>query len=67
MDMKTPEYTVSHWADDGQKMSFDGHDLNLVIYHAPEHTPDQIAIWDSEERLFLLEIPCMSGLISFSH
>ncbi|KAH8893616.1 Metallo-hydrolase/oxidoreductase [Thozetella sp. PMI_491] len=54
MDMKTPEYTISHWADDGQKMTLDGKDLNLVIYHTPGHTPDQIAIWDSEERVIFV-------------
>ncbi|KEY75229.1 hypothetical protein S7711_07143 [Stachybotrys chartarum IBT 7711] len=54
MDMKTPEYTVGHWADDGQKVTFDGNDLKLVIYHTPGHTPDQIAIWDCEERVLFV-------------
>jgi glyoxylase-like metal-dependent hydrolase (beta-lactamase superfamily II) len=54
MDMKTPEYTVSHWADDGQKLTFDGNDLNLVLYHTPGHTPDQLAIWDVEERVIFV-------------
>ncbi len=47
--MKTPEYTISHWANDGQKMTFDSNDLHFVIYHTLGHTPDQIATWDIEE------------------
>ena len=54
VDMKLPEYTVSHWADDGQMVTFNNDDLNLVIYHTPGHTPDQIAIWDSEERFIFV-------------
>jgi glyoxylase-like metal-dependent hydrolase (beta-lactamase superfamily II) len=54
MDMQTPKYTVGQWADDGQRLTFDGNNLNLVIYHTPGHTPDQIAIWDSEERVIFV-------------
>jgi glyoxylase-like metal-dependent hydrolase (beta-lactamase superfamily II) len=52
--MRTPVYTIGHWADDGQNLTFDGNDLNLVIYHTPGHTPDQIAIWDSNERIIFV-------------
>lgn len=48
--MQTPEYKVTNWADDGQTMTFDGHDLGLVIYHTPGHTPDELAVWDPQER-----------------
>lgn len=54
MDIKTPDYTVGHWADDGERMSFDGQDLNMTIYHTPGHTLDQVAIWDSDERVLFV-------------
>lgn len=49
--MKTPVYTVTNWAGDGQKVTDrNGLDLHLTIYHTPGHTPDQLAIWDTDER-----------------
>lgn len=52
--METPEYKVTNWATDGQEMTYDngsgGHGLELVIYHTPGHTPDELAIWDPRER-----------------
>lgn len=48
--MKTPAYTITNWAGDGQAVTDrDGLDLNLTIYHTPGHTPDQVAIWDQDE------------------
>lgn len=53
--MATPKYEITHWASDGEQMKFsrdDGttHDLGLIIYHTPGHTPDELAVWDPEER-----------------
>ncbi|MCJ1459586.1 hypothetical protein MMC28_009965 [Mycoblastus sanguinarius] len=45
-----PEYKVSYWADDHERLSFDGHPLNLQVLHTPGHTPDELAYYDEEER-----------------
>ena len=57
--METPEYKVTNWADDGQRVfagedSESGEDLGLVIYHSPGHSPDEIAIWDPKERVIFV-------------
>lgn len=54
--METPKYKVTHWADDGQHVqtSDSGDDLGLVIYHTPGHTPDQLAVWDPQERVIFV-------------
>ncbi|KAF3761247.1 hypothetical protein M406DRAFT_357658 [Cryphonectria parasitica EP155] len=56
--MDTPRYTVRHWAGDAETMRHDdgseSHDLGLVIYHAPGHTPDEVAIWDPQERVLFV-------------
>ncbi|RYP40805.1 hypothetical protein DL767_001451 [Monosporascus sp. MG133] len=54
--MKTPEYKVTVWAEDGQNVIYgpDNTDLGLVIYHTPGHTPDELAIWDSRERVLFV-------------
>lgn len=51
--MSTPDYAVTDWASDGQHMTHgsDASDLGLAVYHTPGHTPDQLAIWDPEERV----------------
>lgn len=54
--METPKYAVTNWASDGESMKhhassdFDAQDLGLIIYHTPGHTPDELAIWDANER-----------------
>ncbi|KAJ6785617.1 hypothetical protein PWT90_00490 [Aphanocladium album] len=56
--LKTPAYTITNWAEDGQQVT-DGNslDLNLTIYHTPGHTPDHLAIWDPDEgHLFVGDI-----------
>ncbi|KAF6226332.1 hypothetical protein HO133_009198 [Letharia lupina] len=50
LDVPTPEYTVSYWADDLDKLSFDGKPLHLQILHTPGHTPDELAWYDEQER-----------------
>lgn len=49
--MGVPVYQVTDWADDGQVVTnSDGTNLHLAIYQAPGHTPDELAVWDPEER-----------------
>lgn len=53
--METPEYKVTNWVSDGERMAYlDGtstsNDLDLIIYHTPGHTPDELALWDPQER-----------------
>lgn len=54
--METPKYAVTNWASDGESVTHhasddsDAQDLGLVIYHSPGHTPDELAIWDANER-----------------
>ncbi|KAK0745437.1 beta-lactamase-like protein [Schizothecium vesticola] len=54
--VETPKYKVTHWADDVQHVqtSDSGDDLGLVIYHTPGHTPDQLAVWDPQERVIFV-------------
>ncbi|KAJ4110283.1 hypothetical protein NW768_012043 [Fusarium equiseti] len=56
--MKLPEFTVTQWASDSVHVTAPGvtgygehKDLGLVIYQTPGHMPDQVAIWDPEERV----------------
>ncbi|KFX89571.1 hypothetical protein V490_06938 [Pseudogymnoascus sp. VKM F-3557] len=49
--METPEYTVTNWCNDGERVvDNSGLDLGLIIYQTPGHTPDEVAIWDEKER-----------------
>ena len=50
IDVPTPKYTVSRWADDFEKLSFDDRPLRLQIIHTPGHTPDELAWYDEQER-----------------
>ena len=54
--MKTPQYTVTHWTADGEciKYGTDYPDLGLVVYQTPGHVPDEIAVWDSNERVLFV-------------
>lgn len=54
VEMDTPDYTVTNWADDGQRLTYRGDDLGLICYHTPGHTPDSIAIWDPTERVLFV-------------
>ncbi|KAF7563347.1 hypothetical protein G7046_g772 [Stylonectria norvegica] len=51
--IETPQYKVSTWADDGQRVvgGKNKRDLGLVVYHTPGHTPDELAVWDPKERV----------------
>jgi len=54
--METPEYKVSHWASDGERVTppDSPEHQSLVIYHTPGHTPDELAIWDPLERVLFV-------------
>lgn len=49
--MKTPQYTVTNWAANAEHVVIDSKDLGLTIYQTPGHTPDELAIWDQQERV----------------
>lgn len=50
LDLSTPEYTISYWADDLEELFFDEEPLHLQILHTPGHTPDELAWYDDRER-----------------
>ena len=50
LGLPTPEYTVSYWAKDYEKVSFSGVSLGLQIIATPGHTPDELAWYDEQER-----------------
>jgi glyoxylase-like metal-dependent hydrolase (beta-lactamase superfamily II) len=55
LNIKTPEYTITNWCRDGQQVVDNaGHGLGLTVYHTPGHTPDEVAIWDSCERVLFV-------------
>lgn len=67
MGIATPKYTISSWAEDGQSVDDNAAAEGvLTIYHIPGHTPDQLAIWDSEERhLFVGDMLYLDAPILF--
>lgn len=50
LGVPVPEYTVSHWANDCEEVTFEGQSLRLEILHTPGHTPDELAWYDETER-----------------
>ncbi|KAL9075514.1 MAG: hypothetical protein Q9161_001586 [Pseudevernia consocians] len=50
IDVPTPKYTVSCWADHLKKLLFNEESLGLQILHTPGHTPDELAWYDEHER-----------------
>ena len=49
LDIDLPDYKVSHWAKDFEKI-YNSPSLNLQILHTPGHTPDELAFYDEDER-----------------
>ncbi|KAF1808814.1 Metallo-hydrolase/oxidoreductase, partial [Eremomyces bilateralis CBS 781.70] len=54
LGIRTPSYKVSHWLDDGQFLQYKSNSLPLRVFHTPGHTPDELAIWDSDERVLFV-------------
>lgn len=52
--MDTPKYHITNWVADDEQIKHDDLDLGLVVYHAPGHTPDELAIWDPHERFLFV-------------
>lgn len=53
LDIPTPKYTISHWAEDGGRLQHPAHSdepLGLQILSTPGHTPDELAWYDEQER-----------------
>lgn len=50
LGVPTPNYTVTYWADNLEKLSINGKPLRLQILHTPGHTPDELAWYDEHER-----------------
>ncbi|KAK9377499.1 beta-lactamase-like protein [Lipomyces chichibuensis] len=51
-NIPTPKFTVSHWLEQNEHVKFNGVDLHLEALITPGHTPDEIALYDSEEHVF---------------
>lgn len=63
--MENPKYDITNWAADGEPIKYsvnkarmmptlESPDLDLVIYHTPGHTPDELAVWDPQERFLFV-------------
>ena len=50
LGVPTPKYTVSYWAKDFERLSFNTRSLGLQIVATPGHTPDELAWYDEQER-----------------
>ncbi|MCJ1421472.1 hypothetical protein MMC32_007836 [Xylographa parallela] len=50
LDVPTPEYVVSYWAADMEKIAYNDFPLGVQILHTPGHTPDELAWYDEAER-----------------
>lgn len=46
----TPRYEVTYWADDYERLTYEGHELYLQTIHTPGHTPDELAWYDEKAR-----------------
>lgn len=56
--MKTPNYEISHYAQDREELEHKGQSLGLQVIHTPGHTPDFIAIYDKAERWLYVGDTC---------
>lgn len=54
LDIPTPQYKITKWADDGTKLQHKDDDLGLVFFQTPGHVPDELAIWDPAERVLFV-------------
>ncbi|MCJ1389017.1 NAD(+) salvage pathway protein [Xylographa bjoerkii] len=54
LDVPTPEYVISYWAADMEKITYNNSPLGVQILHTPGHTPDELAWYDeAEHHLFV--------------
>lgn len=54
MNVPTPQYAVSYWADDMARVAWKGVSLGVQVLHTPGHTPDELAWYDeAEAHLFV--------------
>ena len=51
LNIQTPKYTITDWADDAALVKYHQTNLGVRTYHTPGHTPDELAIFDEEERV----------------
>jgi glyoxylase-like metal-dependent hydrolase (beta-lactamase superfamily II) len=54
LDIPTPQYHITDWANEGVALSHRGEDLSLMLYQTPGHTPDELAVWDPKERVLFV-------------
>ena len=50
LNIPTPEYLISYWAEDMEKITYNDLPLGVQILHTPGHTPDELAWYDEAER-----------------
>ncbi|KAK3704485.1 hypothetical protein LTR37_013768 [Vermiconidia calcicola] len=48
--LELPDYTITRYATDYERLLHGNTDLGLQIILTPGHTPDSMAIWDEKER-----------------
>ncbi|KAK9379102.1 beta-lactamase-like protein [Kockiozyma suomiensis] len=48
----TPKFEVYHWLEQNEKLVYKGVDLKIEALLTPGHTPDEIALYDEEEKVF---------------
>ena len=52
--VNVPKYKIAYWAKDYEWYDDAGGDVKLQIIHTPGHTPDELAIYDPEERFLFV-------------
>jgi len=58
LGIRTPEYKITHWAKDGEKLFYHEFNMRLTIFHTPGHTPDSLAVWDDAEKMIFVGDTC---------
>lgn len=53
-NINTPRYKISHFANDHERLHYKGNDLGLIVLQTPGHTPDELAVFDEDERVIFL-------------
>lgn len=50
LNVSTPKYNISHWANHNEYFSVSGLPLRIQFLHIPGHTPDSLAWYDLDEH-----------------